>query len=301
MNIRHKFQLFKYYMNIDAEHHSSFIRIISDILFINIAIWVLVYLWIVYRTKSPLLSALISLAAVGLLDVMIYIRKHKIYVKNREKRRKESVVNHLSHRIRLLNVEEFQLQLIKILLNCKGFSNIKEGKGLLTAEYYDRPVAIGFHHPPPGEKTPFLKIWEFVHLAKNLGFEQGFFFTSSSFDENCDEEKIKPLGFSICLMDFSYIMDRMEEAGMFPDEDTIDQLIEGEIQREKNNKQKLKKQILNQYKSRQYLKASILFLAGGILFRSSRLYYLIVALFFASLTLIIKLLSLKSSYSSDDS
>ena len=277
-------------MSTDPDRSISLVHIILDILFINVIMWIIIYLWTVYKTKSPLISILISIAAVGLLDIIIYIKKHNAYISNRKKRRKESVVNHLSHRISQLNEQEFQLQLIKILLNCKGFSDIKKEKGLLKAEYNNKPVAIGFHHPPPGEKTPFAKIWEFVQLAKSLGFEQGFFFTSSYFEENCDKEKIKSLGFSIYLMDVIYVIDRMEEAGMFPDENTINQLIAGEIRRQKSNKQRLKKEILNQNKSKQYLLTSILFFAAGILFKSSRLYYLVVSLLFAAIALIIRLL-----------
>ena len=300
MNIRHKLQLFKYYMSTNPERPISLIRLILDTAFINAVVWIFIYLWIVYKTKSPLISILISSAAVVLLDLAIYIKKHNVYLTNREKRRRESVVKHLSHRISQLNSQEFQLQLIKILLNCKGFSNIKKEKGLLKAEYNNTPVAIGFHHPPPGEKTSFAKIWEFVQLAKSLGFEQGFFFTSSSFEENCDKEKIKNLGFSIYLMDIIYVIDRMEEAGMYPDEKAIDLLITGEIRKQKNNKQNLKKEILNQNKSKHYLLTSCLFLAAGILFTGSRLYYFAASLLFASLALIIKLLSSESLYATDD-
>lgn len=294
MNLYNKIQLFRYYMNENNNHSISIVGIISDILFVNIFLWIFVYLWTVYKTKSPLISALLSVIFIALLDIAIYIKLRKAYNINRKKRRRETVVNHLSYRISQLNSEEFQLQLIRLLLNCKGFSNIYKEDGLLKADYNNTPVAIGFHHPPPGGKTPFSKVWEFVHQSKSLGLEQGFFFTSSSFEEDCDIQRIKNLGFTLHLMDVGYIMDRMEKGGMFPDENTIDQLIIGEIRKEKIKKHKVKEQIFSPIKARQYLFLSILFLIVSLLISDSRFYYLAVSLLFATLALLIKLLAPES-------
>jgi len=288
----------------------SIIRIILDAIFINLIVWIIVYIWSVYKTKSPLASVLLSFLIIILLDIAIFIKNYNAYITNRNKRRRECVVNHFSHRISQLNEEEFQLQLIKILLNCKGFSDIYYDKeiGLLKADYNSTPVSIGFHHPAPGEKTPFSKVWEFIQRSKNAGFDQGFFFTSSSFEKDCNKERIGNPGFSVQLMDFSYILNRMEEAGMFPDESTIDQLIAGEIRKQKINRQKVKDKIFTISKSRQYLSVSILFLIVGLLFKGSSLYFLAVSMLFSSLALFTRLLIPespnnieKSQLSTDDS
>ena len=68
----HKIQTLSFYMSDDIDKPRPILGIIMDFLLILLGLFSLLYLWLVYRTKSPLLSLIISLWLQASLDLAFF-------------------------------------------------------------------------------------------------------------------------------------------------------------------------------------------------------------------------------------
>ena len=97
------------------------------------------------------------------------------------------------------------------------------------------------------------------------------------------------------MLSLEDLLDRMEHTGIFPDE-TIDALIDKDIQRGKHRLQALRKQVFLPGRIRTYRAYSLFFFVLSRLFENLSLYYVIIAVIFLILALLALFLNLKNKY-----
>ena len=126
--------------------------------------------------------------------------------------------------------------------------------------------------PPP-------TLAEFLNQAALEGYTQALFITSGTYTDKCRALADKKSSMKIQLMDLEDMLDYMEQTGLFPDENTIDRLIDREISSGNKKLQLIKKHLLMPKRIRTYLVYSLLFLVLSRIFGNMLIYYTLVSVF----------------------
>jgi hypothetical protein len=285
-----KVRTFSFYMgNIDKPR--PVLGILIDFLVLLIGIFSLLYLWLVYRTKTPLLALMVSLLVTALLGYALYLKKRSSYKNNRNRIRRLIAREYMANKLSLLSRQEFEWQIIRALSSLKELANLEQAKGYLKALYNGAPVAIGYSQTPPKGHDTYEKVWSFYNSFRSRGYSGLIYISSGYFEEACNGIQDMDLDVPITLFDIDDLLDLMEQANMGPNEELLDDLVQQKIRqyRKKLNRDKEKIPAHNRFKK--YAASSLLFLGASFLFRSYFPYYFVLAILFMVLGLISQLLS----------
>ena len=285
-----KMKTFSYYMG-TKDAPRPILGILVDFLLVMIGIFIVLYIWLVYRTKSPLLSLIISLAVTFLFSFALYLRKRAAYMKNRSQMRRHIAREYMASGLSILSRQEFEWQLIRALSGVKELTNIEQRQGYLKAQYNGIPVAIGYHHAPPKGYESYEKVWAFYSSLRSRGYRGLFYISSGYFEDACQNIPVEELETPISLLDIDNLLDLMEEAGMGPKEDLLDHLVEQKIKEDRKKRKHDRARGSATYKLKRYMTSSLLFLGASFLFRSYFLFYFVLSILFFVLGLISQVLS----------
>jgi hypothetical protein len=111
--------------------------------------------------------------------------------------------------------------------------------------------------------------------------------TSGVYPEACRDLANKKGALQVQLMDTEDLLDLMEGVGMLPDDKIIDGIIDKKIFNRREKLQAVKKEILTPKRIRTYLGYSLFFFVLSRIFDRMSLYYLLVAVAFLALALLI--------------
>jgi hypothetical protein len=273
---------------------SSLLAPVINLVFIQALILIIGYLWFVQRTKIPLLSLILTLIISGLLTLAFLLQERKSFLKKKAQTRRNIGRDYLSNKIRQLNQDEFKWQIAQLLLKIEGIGDIQEGEHFLETTLHGRKTAIGIYHTDYEDEVPISKLADFLNKAGQEGYFQALFIASGSFTDSCKALVDKKSTLKVQLLDMEDLLNRMEHTGMFPDEKTIDSLVDKEIQRRKQKLQVLKKEILMPRRIRTYLAYSLLFFVLSRLFNNLYVYYVFISVIFLLLSAFTWFLNLRN-------
>lgn len=281
-----KIKMRNYYLRNTGKTRSPLGRVF-DFVFLRIAIFIASYIWFIQRTKSLKLSLQLAILFTLFASLALHLWVRKQVEKKGAKMRKEVARNFLMDEIMQLDKKEFQDQLVKLLKKIDRFTEVKSREKLIETHYDNNlPIAIGFNHIPHTEDTSPQEIKDFIHRIETAGFSYGWFITPGSFKESSIEMIQKYSKVKIEAIDGQQLLNMMEEAGMIPDEKTIDEIIIKKIEGNKRQWDKIKKEIITPKKVKSCLIYSLIFFIISQLLVSSSLYYLVLSVLFVFLALI---------------
>ncbi|NLJ41850.1 MAG: hypothetical protein GX352_09650 [Clostridiales bacterium] len=285
-----KMRTFSYYMG-NAKGSLSIFGMILDHMFLLAIIFAFLYIWLVFRTRVPLLSLAISLIVTSLLGFALYLKKKETYKKRRNHVRKNIAREYMASRLSILSKQEFEWQLVRALSTQKELTDIEHRGGYLKAKLSGMPVAIGYYHAPPKGYETYERVWNFYNSLRSKGYTSLFYISSGYFEDACENISGESSKIPITLLDIENLLDLMEKANMGPGEDQLDALIKERIKDDK--KQHIQKMRASSAPSKlkRYLASSLLFLGAAFLFRQYFLFYIVLSILFFVLGLISKLLS----------
>jgi membrane protein implicated in regulation of membrane protease activity len=268
----------------------SILSWISDIVVAGILIFTISYLWFVYKTKAPLLSIFLALSIAVLISIVFYNSKKKYLNKKRQEKWHKITREHAVNNLFKLSPEQFKYHLINLFQMTGKFSHVKEHNGFLKAMYQNSQILIGFHHMLYNEPIPTHKLYEFMGIMQSWGYSTGFFFTNSSFSNACHNMIENNPHIMVHLIDIDELLNIMEQVGMLKDEKIVHEHIKQEIEKVKPTWKEAKKNILTITTTRIYIVYGVLFLLISFVSRTFFIYYLIIAIFFFVLGLLVYLI-----------
>ncbi len=273
---------------------SSLLAPIINLLFIQILLFIIGYLWFVQRTKIPLLSLILTLSIMGLITLGLLLQERKSFLRKKAQTRRNIGRDYLGNKIKQLNEDEFKWQIARLLLKIDGISDIQEREHFLETTLHGRKTAIGIYNTDYEDEVPSSKLAEFLNRISIEGYFQALFIASGNFSDSCKALVDKKSTLKVQLLGLEDILDLMEHAGMFPDGKTIDTLIEKEIHRRNQKLKVLKKEFLMPRRIRTYLAYSLLFFVLSRLFNNLSTYYVVISVIFLLLSAFTWFLSLKN-------
>ena len=101
----------------------------------------------------------------------------------------------------------------------------------------------------------------------------------------------KGFRYTLTLFDIQSLLDLMEEAGMLPEEEMLEDLVEQKIAENIKKKKYAKNKEPPSYKLKRYMISSLFFLGGSFLFRSYFPFYFVLSILFFVLGLLSQVLS----------
>lgn len=287
----HKIQTLSFYMSDDIDKPRPILGIIMDFLLILLGLFSLLYLWLVYRTKSPLLSLIISLLVTGLFGFGLFLKKRSGYRKNRNRMRRFVAREYMADKLSLLSRQEFEWHIIKALSSIKELSNLEQRKGYFKALYNNMPVAIGYHQAPPNGHETYEGVWSFYNSFRSRGYSGLIYISSGYFEEACHNLEDRDLDTPITLLNIDNLLDLMEKAHMHPDEEFLDDLVQEKIRKYREKLNKDKEKVPAFYKLKRYITSSLLFFGASFLFPSYFPFYFVLSILFLVLGLLSQVLS----------
>ena len=271
-----------------------------NLLFTNLVIFILSYLWFVQRTKKPLIALILSLVITSLLGAAIYIRKRKWMLKRKNIKRKAVAMDFLLDRLKQLNSEEFKWQMMRLLLKLPGIGNIKSRTGYLESTLQGRKIAIGYHNANFDEELSPQLLASFLHTIRMEGYKEVIFVTSGSYNEQCKTLAEKKSTVKVHLFDKTDLLNIMEKSNMFPEDQVIDSLIYKEISKQQRSYMIFKKEILTPKRIRTYLGYFVFFMVLSGIFRTFAVYYMFISAIFLALALVAYFWGGKNTLQPDD-
>ena len=273
---------------------SSLLAPVINLLVFQLVVLAAAYLWFVQRTKIPLLSLILSLIIITLLTLAVLLQERKSFkIKKAEKRRRIGR-DYLKNKIKQLNQDEFKWQVAQLLLKIKGINDIQDQEYFLGTILHGRKTAVGIYHADYEDEVPPPTLAEFLNQAALEGYTQALFITSGTYTDKCRALADKKSSMKIQLMDLEDMLDYMEQTGLFPDENTIDRLIDREISSGNKKLQLIKKHLLMPKRIRTYLVYSLLFLVLSRIFGNMLIYYTLVSVFFLAMAVFTWLFNYKN-------
>ncbi|NLB41365.1 MAG: restriction endonuclease, partial [Clostridiales bacterium] len=183
--------------------------------------------------------------------------------------------------------EEFQWQIMRLLLKLDGITDINCSGDILETAIEGKKAVIACHHAGLKEEISPRQLSAFLNQAKLSGFSYAIYVTSGVYPEACRDLANKKGALQVQLMDTEDLLDLMEGVGMLPDDKIIDGIIDKKIFNRREKLQAVKKEILTPNRIRTYLGYSLFFFVLSRIFDRMSLYYLLVAVAFLALALLI--------------
>lgn len=265
---------------------SSLTALIVNLIFMESLLFVIGYLWFVYRTGNPLLSLLLTLLILTLLTMAFVMQQGKSFRKKKAEIRRQTGRDFLAEELKQLNSDEFKWQVTRLLMNLEGVSDIREQESFLETCLHGRKTAIGIYHDSFDEEVPPRRLADFLNQARVEGFPQAVFVASGSYSDSCRTMVEKKSSIRVQLLDLNDLLDKMEQVGMFPDEKTIDTLIDRAASNRRQKLKAVKNEMVAPKRIRTYLGYSLFFYVLSRFFPTLSLYYVLVSLVFLFLALL---------------
>jgi ABC-type multidrug transport system fused ATPase/permease subunit len=259
---------------------------ILNLFFAELLLFAAGYVWFVQRTKVPTLALILNSAVNGLLITAYILWDRKSYQKKKTTVKKKAAREFLTSRIRQLDPEEFKWQIMRLLLKLEQIGDIKNRAGFLETTFNGKRMAVGYYNAAFGEDVSPQQLASFLNQAKKEGYPEALFASTGKYSEQCSILTEKKSTMTVHLLDMDDLLEIMEKSGMYPDDRTIDAVIDKEIRSRKRKFLIFKKEILTPKRIRTYLGYSLFFVVLSALFQTMSLYYTLVSIAFFMLALL---------------
>lgn len=274
--LRTKLRHFNYY----RKNKTSLLGRIINLLMAEMVLFMIGYLWFVYKTKIPMLSLFLSLTINALLTIAYVLRDRKLYLKGKSEKRRQVARDFLVEHMRQLDPDEFKWHISRVLLKLEGIDTIEDKGNFLITSFKGKCLAIGCHNDRFGEGVSPRELAGFLNQAKSEGFPSAIFITTGRYSDSCMVLAEKTSTIKLHLLTEGDLLDIMERTDMFPDKKTVDALIEKKIDSQKFKLNSLGKEIMKPKRIPAYLGYSLLFSILSRIMYHLRIYYTAVSFTF---------------------
>jgi Ca2+/Na+ antiporter len=275
----------------ENNRHQSVIGWLLDAVLLFMTVFTISYLWFVYKTKIPVISVLLA-ASLSALSGYVYFRQRQRQLKKKyQEKWKKAAYEYRIKNLFKLNHKQFKWTLAKALLRI-GIEDIKVENKHITAAYKNEKVMIGFYHVPYTSFVPAHEVFKLSRLMLRYGYKNGYFFTTSDFDDACRQAAQDTPGVTIRLINGNILVDIMDTAGIFDDKQAVDKYLTDKIKDYKlQGKQSLKQLLIKQKNAKTYIIYGFLYLGTAFVFPSYFIYFFLIALFFILLGILVYIAS----------
>lgn|GEM_PF-5365938 len=267
-----------YHFYQEQKHPQTTFAVILDHILLASLIFSAIYLWIVQKTKRPFSALLLAVLLAVLIYLCIVLWKRKRFLSLRNIQRRQISREYLKNQLYQMDAEEFKWQLMKILLNIKGFHEIKDHGCFIEASFYRDRIAIGFSHSPYKEYTLPHELHAFMKIIANMNFQKALYISLAPFKESCRQMADQKHGISVELVDDSMLIDMFEKAGCMPDDKAIDKYINMEMQKRLDSGKEVQNKIFTPQKIKTYLLFSVIFFTASFFIKGLGLYYFLISI-----------------------
>ena len=290
-NISDRITEWNYYLEED-DNYESIIGWLFDIVLFALMVFILAFLWLLYKTELPVVSILLAVSFSALIGYFHFRLKQKQLKSKRQEKWKKAANEYRTKDLLRLAPQQFKWTLAKALFRYGKFENIKVNKNHLKATFNNERVLIGFYQVPYARYVPAHELFRFSKIMQHWGYKTGFFFSTSAFDDACRMATKDTSGLTIHLIDTNGLIRIMDKAGIFKDQKDINEYLDKKIKEFKLQKKQNRKKIFFRPKNaKTYILYGVIFLAMGFVFSSYLIYYFLLALFFILLGILVYMVS----------
>lgn len=235
------------------------------------------YLWFVSRTQRPVLSIGLSLTITALSWTARALWRRRRHPDPMTVLRAKVRRDYLRDGLESLNPEEFQWQIMKILLKIPGIGSIKNHRGWLETTLWGVRTAVGYVHDPQMEAVSPRQMALFLREVRSAGFTQAYYITTGAYQEGCRRNAGKSPSFKLRLLDGADLVRLMEKTGLVPEDAVLDRLLLRKHQEMRQAVGRIKGEILKPKRCRTYLAYALLFWVLASIIPSNALYYTLLS------------------------
>lgn len=235
------------------------------------------YLWFVYRTRRPLLSLVLSLVTTTLALTAGALWKRRRHPDQMAVLRAKVRKEYLREGLETLNPEEFQWQLMKVLLKIPGIGSIKNHRGWLETTLWGVRTAVGYVHEPQMDAVSPRQMALFLREVRSAGFTQAYYITTGTYKEGCRRFAGKSPSFKLRLLDGTDMVRLMEKTGLVPEDAVVDRLLLRKHREMKRSAARIKSEILKPKRLRTYLAYALFFWVLSSVIPSNAFYYTLLS------------------------
>lgn len=283
------FRFRKYYLGILNGDGGAFARIF-DYLLLGIIILAILFLFLYLKTNRLYLSIFITSVAGAVFYTMSMRNEIRRFQQIKKQKRqyiaKQKVYNEIMNKT-TGEMEDY----IKEIFAPLSFNQFEFIEGapkyiLLKSLYQGNKVIIQFNIYKKGFDVELKEVKEFIHTMTGNSMKKGILVTTSDFTKD-SYGFINKLSknYTLLLINKEKLLKIIEQNGLFPGEEEIDEIIESKISIKENRLNEYKKIILSKSKIRGYIILG-LYLILTAWYTSYTIYYMIAAGFIMALAFI---------------
>ncbi|MCK9267097.1 MAG: restriction endonuclease [Alkaliphilus sp.] len=283
------FRFKKYYLRTQNGDRGAFAKIL-DYLVSRIIIPVILFLFLYLKTDKLYLSTFIALVVGAVFYVMGMRNGIRRFQQIKEQKRRYVASQKIYNEIMNKTTGEMG-DYIQEVFAPMGFNQFEFIRGaqkyiLLKSLYKGNKVIIQFDIYRKGFDVELKEVKEFIYTMADNKMKKGILITASDFTKD-SYDFINKLSknYTLLLINREKLLKIIEQNGLFPDEEEIDEIIESKISKKENRLDEYKKIILSKSKIRGYIILA-LYLILTAWYTPYIIYYMIAAGFIMALAFI---------------
>ena len=279
----------KYYLKTKNGNRGAFARVF-DYSMSRIIMLIILFLFIYLKTNKLYLSIFVISVAGIVFYIMGMKSGSREFRQMKERKRRHIASQKVYNEIMNKTMGEIE-NYVKSVFKPMGFNQFEfmgsdQRYILLKSLYKGNKVIILFNIYRSGFDVELKEVKEFIHAMADNKTKGGILITTSDFTKD-SYDFINKLSknYTLLLINKERLLKIIEQSGLFPCEEEIDEIIESKISESKRRLGKYKKIVLSKSKIRGYIILG-LYLMLTAWYTSYIIYYMIVAGFTMALALI---------------
>lgn len=269
-----------YYLSVKDDKRNNFAKVFDYSIW-RIFVFFIAFLYLYLKTNKLYFSILFSVVGFIIVHRLAILgRKHKFEQLKEQKRRyvaSQRVYNEIMNK----TVDEMK-EYIKEVFAPMGFSKFNfiecdQRYILLNFVYREEEIMLLFNIYKSDFDVELKEVKEFVYLLTDNKIKKGILVTTSDFT-NDSYDFVSKLNekYGLLLVNKEQLLKIIENNGLFPNDEEIDEIIESKISRREKKWGKYKKVALSKNKIKGYVILSI-YLAVTAWYTPYTIYYMIVS------------------------
>ncbi|ABW18900.1 hypothetical protein Clos_1355 [Alkaliphilus oremlandii OhILAs] len=269
-----------YYLSVKDDKRNNVAKIVDYSMW-RICLFFLMFIYIYSKINKLSISILISTFSFILVHkIAIKGREHKFQQMKEQKRRyigSQKVYNEIMNK----TTDEMKVY-IKKVFGVMGFTELNFKKVdqrhiLLNSVYKEEKIMLLFNIYKNDLDVELKEVKEFIDGMSDSGIKKGILITTSDFTKD-SYNYIKNFNenYSILLLNKDKFLKIIENRGLFPTGEEIDEMIESKISKRHKNWDKYKKAAMSKGKVKSYIALSI-YLIIAAWYTTFTVYYMVIS------------------------
>lgn len=291
-----------YYLRTKNDNRGTFAKIFDYSIW-RIVMFCILFLFLYLRTNQLYLSMIVTLVTMIVLHIIAIRGRNRRFQQMKEQKRRYIASRRAYNEIMNKTIDEME-DYIKEVFTPMGFSQFEfiesaQRHILLKSLYKNDKIMILFNIYKNDFDVELKEVKEFIYTITDNRIKKGILVTTSNFT-NDSYDFINKLSenYTLLLVNKEQLLKIIEESGLFPNEEEIDEMIESKISRKRNRLNEYKKTVLSKSKIKGYIILS-LYLILTSWYTPYIIYYIIVASLILALALIIFIFNIRDSFEAE--